>query len=86
MNEILDKYSDALLKNIDIDNMKKIMIFLQNNNCDYIEDIIEDYLDIFVIDYNLFANKFNNLNQKYNDEFLTLAKEDMNLFEELFYD
>lgn len=86
MNEILEKYSDTILKNIDIDNMKKIMLFLQNNNCDYIEDIVEDYFDIFVIDYNLFVNKFNNLNQKYNNQFLTLAKEDMNLFEELFYD
>ena len=84
MDEVLEKYSNTTLNNLDIENIKKIIQFLKDNNCDYIDDIIEDYLDIFIIDYDLFVNKFNKLNQKYNNNFLNMASEDMNLFEELF--
>lgn len=49
IEEILEKYSDSVLKNLNTDNMNHIIEFLKNNHCDYIEDIIEDYLDLFTI-------------------------------------
>ncbi len=85
MDEILEKYTNSVLKNIDSSNMKKIISFLEKKECHYIEDIVEDYLDLFTIDYELFIEYFDRLNEKYHHEFLTLASEDMNLWEEFFH-
>ena len=82
---MIEKYSEDVFKNINKDNMNKIIKFLNDNNCDYIEELLEDYLDIFTIDYNDFVNKFNKLNEKYNNNYINLISEDMNLLEELFY-
>ena len=86
MNDILDKYSNSILKNLDRENINKIIEFLKKEKCDYIEDLLEDYLDIFTIDYDIFVKKYNMLNKKYNGNYLVLASSNMNLLEELFYD
>ena len=84
MDKILSKYSDSVIKNINKDNMNKIIKLLEYYNCDYIEDIIEDYLDLFIIDYDIFKDKLDKLNNKYNNMFLDLASSDMNLLEEFY--
>lgn len=85
MDKILEKYSKSVIKNLDKENISKILLFLEKEKCDYIEDILEDYLDLFTFEYELFVNKYNNLNKKYENKFLELASADMNLLEE-FYD
>ena len=79
-------YSLDVIKNINKDNVIKIINFLTLENCDYIEDILEDYLDIFTIEYEEFVNKYHKLNAKYNFNLLTQATEDMNILEEFFED
>ncbi len=86
MNEILEKYSDSVLKNLDKDNINKILEFIIQNDCDYIDELFEDYLDLFTIDYELFVKKFERCNKKYNNQYLQLASENMNLLEEMFND
>lgn len=84
MDEILNKYSEGVLKNIDKGNMNKIIKLLKEYNCDFIDDIIEDYLDLFTIDYDEFKNKFVKLNEIYENKFLEYASFDMNLLEKFF--
>ena len=86
INEILEKYSESVLKNLSKDNFNKILNFLIKEKCECIEDIIDDYLDIFTIDYDEFVIKYNKLNKKYNGNYINLVSEDMNLLEEMFYD
>ena len=86
MNDILEKYSIDIIINIDKQNMIDIIRFLQKENCDFIEDLMEDYLDIFTIPYQEFLSKYQRLNEKYNNNYLKLASEDMNLLEEIFVD
>ena len=86
MNDILEKQSIDIITNIDKQNMIDIIRFLQKENCDFIEDLIEDYLDIFTIPYQEFLSKYQRLNEKYNNNYLKLASEDMNLLEEIFVD
>lgn len=85
MEEIIEKYASSVLKNLNRENMNKIIKFLEDNNCNYIEDIISDYLDLFTIAYEEFVSKYNELNKKYNNNFLIMASQDMNLLEEFFY-
>lgn len=82
---MLEKYEESVLKNLDKENMNKIIMFLIHNNCDYIDDLLEDYLDIFTIEYDEFIDKFNKLNKKYNYNYIELVSENTNLLEELFY-
>ena len=84
MNEILDKYADSTIKHLEKNNINKIVEFLEKENCEFIGDILEDYLDLFIIEYDTFIERYNELNKKYNNKFLELASEDMNLLEEFF--
>lgn len=86
MNEILEKYSNSIVENFNEENFNRIITFLTNEGCNYIEDLLEDYLDIFIIDYDEFVRKYNILNKKYNNRYLELISEDMDLLEELFED
>ena len=85
INEIKLKFEKNLIDNIDKDNAKKILTFLANEKCNFIEDIVTDYLDLFAFDYNEFISKYEKLNAKYNGNFLERASEDMNLLEEFYY-
>lgn len=86
MEEIIEKYSNSTLKNLNKDNILKIVNFLNSQNCDFIEDILEDYLDLFTIEYDNFVRKYNILNKKYNFNLLNEASADMNILEEFFED
>lgn len=86
MNDFLEKYSELTLNNLNSENINKIIDFLNQEKCDFIKDILEDYLDICTIDYEKFIEKYKKLNLKYNNEYLKLAANDMNLLEELLVD
>ena len=86
MIDIIEKYSVDVIKNLNKDNIVKIVHFLESQNCDFIEDILKDYLDLFTIEYNEFLNKYNKLNKKYDFNLLNKASEDMNILEEFFED
>lgn len=84
MEEIIEKYTDGVLKNLNKDNIIKICDFLDEENCNFIEDILEDYLDLFVFDYEEFIKKYNKLNEKYENNYLVMASENMDLLEEFY--
>lgn len=86
IEEIKKKYAKSVIKNLNRENFYKIINFLESNNCDFIEDIVSDYLDLFNIEYVEFVKKYNNLNEKYSNNFLQKASEDMNLLEEFYND
>ena len=81
----IDKYENSVTQNINKDNFMKIVSFLLFNGCDYIEELVEDYLDIFTFDYDEFVAKFNRLNSKYNHNLINEIKDDMNILEEFYY-
>lgn len=81
--EFLDKYEASVLKHIDSNNMSKIIDFLINEGVDYIEDIIDNYLDLFTIDVEEFKLKFNDLKVKYGNDLVIKISEDLSILEEL---
>ena len=56
-NERKEELIRSLINSVDM---------LNDNNCDYIEDILSDYLDLFTIDYDEFVNKYNIINKVQN--------------------
>ncbi len=81
----ISKYEESVIKNLDKDNVDKILSFLSLNGCDYVEELLEDYLDIFTFEYDEFVIKFNKLNDKYNHNLINEIRDDMNILEELYY-
>ena len=84
INIDISKYNKHIFNNMDDNNTRKIIDFLISKNCDYIEELLEDYLDLFTFDYNEFINKFNKLNEKYNNNLINEIKDDMNILEEFY--
>jgi len=84
IEELKDKFEPEVFQNLDKENVYKILDFLYKECCDFIDDLIENYLDLFNFEYEDFVIKYNLLNDKYNGEFLSLASEDMNLLEEFY--
>ena len=84
INKIQKKIEKSVIDNIDRENAHKILTFLVREKCDFIEDIITDYIDLFSFEYNEFLNKYNELNKKYNGHYLEQTREDLNLLEEFY--
>ena len=84
INIDISKYEESVIKNLDKDNVDKILSFLSLNGCDYIEELLENYLDIYVFEYNEFVIRFNKLNDKYNHNLINEIMDDMNILEELY--
>lgn len=84
IKNIKEKFENHVFQNLDKENVYKIIEFLSREKCDYIEDIVSDYLDLFNIQYEEFIRKYNILNDKYNGDFLEKASADMNILEEFY--
>lgn len=64
--------------------MMKIIGFLEEKNCSFIDEIVENYLDLFTFNYEEFIFKYNELNKKYSNNYLKAVDQDMNLLEEFY--
>lgn len=64
--------------------MMKIIGFLEEKNCSFIDEIVENYLDLFTFNYEEFIFKYNELNKKYSNNYLKAVNQDMNLLEEFY--
>lgn len=84
IEDIVSKYDSEVLAKLNKENMAKIIIFLQKENCDFIEDLLNDYIDLFIIEYDDFIRRYIILNEKYNYKYLELVAEDMNYLEEMY--
>ncbi len=81
MNNLFNQYEKDLFLNLDKDNYKKILDFLYMEVPEYTEDIVTNYLDLFLINYEEFKNKYNKLKDKYGINFL---KEDISILEQIY--
>lgn len=81
MNNLFNQYEKNLFLNIDKDNYKKILNFLYIEVPEYTEDIVTNYLDLFLINYEEFKDKYNKLKDKYGINFL---KEDISILEQIY--
>ena len=81
MNNLFNQYEKDLFLNLDKDNYKKILDLLYIEVPEYTEDIVTNYLDLFLINYEEFKDKYNKLKDKYGINFL---KEDISILEQIY--
>jgi len=80
----LGKYENVVYDNLDEENIHKIISFLEEKNCSFIDQLLEEYLDIFTFQYDEFILKYNILNKKYNDNLIDAIIDNMNIIEEFY--
>lgn len=68
INSIIEVYEENVLLNLDEENIKKIIIFLQENEIEIISDMLINYLDLFLLDIDEFKRRFNNLKERYGED------------------
>ena len=82
IENLIEKFEISILTKIEKENFKKIITFLIEEKVDYIYELIENYLDLFIIDYDEFKMRFNKLKEYYGDNLVELISENMNILEE----
>ena len=73
VSELKEKFEKDVFEHLNKENFFNIIKFLQKEDCDFIEDIITNYLDLFTIDYETFVNQYHRLNANYHGQFLKKA-------------
>lgn len=83
-DSFFDKYAPHVIGGLNKENFEKIVNFLISTNCNCIEDIVTDYLDLFLFDYSDFKNKYDILNKKYDNCYWNKVSYNMDLLEEFY--
>lgn len=84
IDSILKKYERSFLANINRENLYLNANFLYQKGCYFLEDILEDYLDVLTIDSLEFQKRYVTLEQKYGSNLMTKIGKDMAILEEFF--
>ncbi len=82
IKELHEKYEPEIFQNLNDANVLKIVEFLTLENVDYIDELFNNYLDLFIIDYNEFISRFNNLKYKYGEDLVKLIGENLSILDE----
>lgn len=83
ISEIEETFSEGILDKLNEDNLKSIIIYLQKNQIYFIEDILIQYLDLFLMEKEQFIKKFEILKLKYSYNFVEILAHNLNILEEM---
>ena len=81
VEELISKYEKEVFKNLDMDNVNKIIEYLDNENVNYIDELLRDYLDLFLIQIDEFKMKFNKLKKIYGENIVEIIAEDLSILD-----
>jgi len=82
LDEIFSKYENEFIKCLDKENIINIINFLQSENVDYIDELLTNYLDLFLIEYEEFKNRFIKLKNIYGNDLVEKIADDLTILEE----
>jgi hypothetical protein len=79
-----ENFDENLIKQIDSDNVLKILKYLENNGIYYAKDLFLTSLDLFLYPLDDFIRKFEILKEKLGDDFANKLGEDSSLIEYMY--
>lgn len=79
--KILREYDDDTINEIDVENVVHIFKYLNDNDVYYYKDLFLISLDLFLLPYNYFIDKFEKLKEKLGEEYVDLLGNDISLIE-----
>lgn len=81
LEEIKNTYNESIFNNLDDGNVEKIIEYLKENKIDFYVDIVKNYLEIFLLDYKEFKEKFEIIKNKYGESYLEILALNLQIFE-----
>lgn len=76
-----ENVDDESLALIDTLNVSKIIAYLKNNNVYYYKDLFITFFDLFLLDANVFEEKFENLKATLGPNYVDKLGDDFSLIE-----
>ena len=76
-----ENFNEDMIKELDMENVKIIIDYLSKNKVYYGKDLLLNSLDLFLLDSNIFIEKFENLKMKLGSNYVDKLGEDMSLIE-----
>ena len=76
-----ENYDYNLIKQVELENIEKIFAYLNSNGVYYAKDLFLNSLDLFLLPYESFIEKFEHLKKILGNEFLDKLGEDSSLIE-----
>ena len=76
-----ENFNEDMIKELDMENVKIIIDYLLKNKVYYAKDLLLNSLDLFLLDSNIFIEKFENLKMKLGSNYVDKLGEDMSLIE-----
>lgn len=81
LEEIKNTYNESIFNNLDDGNVEKIIEYLKENKINFYVDIVKNYLEIFLLDYKEFKEKFEIIKNKYGESYLEILALNLQIFE-----
>ncbi|MBE6161298.1 MAG: hypothetical protein E7158_03665 [Firmicutes bacterium] len=79
-----ENFDESLIRQIDSENVLKILKYLENNGIYYAKDLFLTSLDLFLYPLDDFIRKFEILKEKLGDDFANKLGEDSSLIEYMY--
>ena len=76
-----ENFSEDLIKQVDAENVYKILSYLNRNGVYYAKDLFLDSLDLFLYPCETFVKKFEHLKEVLGNEFVDKLGKDASLIE-----
>ena len=83
ISEIEDTFDQSVRSHLDDNNLKSIVTYLQMNQIYFIEDILIQYLDLFLFEKEEFIKRFELLKLKYPYNFIEVLAHNLDILEEM---
>lgn len=84
IEEIIDTFEEGVLLKLDGDNIQRILSYLKEQKIYYMEDILVQYLDLFLMSYDEFVRRFEQLKTKYFANFVEYLAYHFDILEEIY--
>lgn len=81
-----ENYNNDLIDKIDYNNISNIFGYLINNGIYYAKDLFLTSLDLFLLSYDDFVNKFEKLKKTLGNDYVEKLGEDSSLIELMYKD
>lgn len=81
MKILKENFDDDIIKQLDYENVSKIYNYLITNGIYYAKDIFVGQVDLFLMEYDLFVEKFEKLKRELGKNYIELLAEDSSLID-----
>jgi len=84
MKVINEMYNKDLIDGLNKDNVMEIYKYLIGKGIYYAKDLFIEYLDLFLIDSDVFINKFDKIIEKLGSNYVDIIGEDSSILMEMY--